>query len=276
MLYVYNKYIYTIITIIIIIIIIIIIFILIIIIYYTHDRNDLKPFQLNHLLSKNLDCTAQASAPPFLLSLFLLSNACAFIYLLLAVWLSMHVRASNPRQIRYIVTLYCMELNGCRNRHSFSVDTRDVETQASIASHSFGVRLWRAQKAVKAVVCRRLYRWTSKVARCAISCSCEMCEITAEVDQIRPTPDSQHEANRWLEEQNLISEMFKEVCRAKRGGQSRQWKWAQFCPVLHLVKIQEYAQGLRTARCSKLVALALSGRICHLFDSVTFKQTRIE
>ncbi|CAK9055616.1 CCHC-type domain-containing protein, partial [Durusdinium trenchii] len=44
----------------------------------------------------------QASAPPFLLSLFLLSNACAFIYLLLAVWLSMH---------------------------------------ASIASHSFGVRL---------------------------------------------------------------------------------------------------------------------------------------
>ena len=35
----------------------------------------------------------QASAPPFLLSLFLLSNACAFIYLLLAVWLSMHVRA---------------------------------------------------------------------------------------------------------------------------------------------------------------------------------------
>jgi len=44
----------------------------------------------------------QASAPPFLLSMFLLSNACAFIYLLLAVWLSMH---------------------------------------ASIASHSFGVRL---------------------------------------------------------------------------------------------------------------------------------------
>jgi len=44
----------------------------------------------------------QASAPPFLLSLFLLSNACAFIYLLLAVWLSMH---------------------------------------ASIAAHSFGVRL---------------------------------------------------------------------------------------------------------------------------------------
>lgn len=44
----------------------------------------------------------QASAPPFLLAMFLLSNACAFIYLLLAVWLSMH---------------------------------------ASIASHSFGVRL---------------------------------------------------------------------------------------------------------------------------------------
>ncbi|CAJ1366504.1 unnamed protein product, partial [Effrenium voratum] len=44
----------------------------------------------------------QANAPPFILALFLLSNACAFVYLLLAVWLSMH---------------------------------------ASIASHSFGVRL---------------------------------------------------------------------------------------------------------------------------------------
>lgn len=44
----------------------------------------------------------QASAPPFILALFLLSNACAFVYLLIAVWLSMH---------------------------------------ASIASHSFGVRL---------------------------------------------------------------------------------------------------------------------------------------
>eukprot|EP00434_Breviolum_minutum_P044810 symbB.v1.2.040070.t1/scaffold6969.1/size14141/1 len=44
----------------------------------------------------------QANAPPFILALFLLSNACAFVYLLMAVWLSMH---------------------------------------ASIASHSFGVRL---------------------------------------------------------------------------------------------------------------------------------------
>ncbi|CAK9080075.1 Pentatricopeptide repeat-containing protein [Durusdinium trenchii] len=44
----------------------------------------------------------QASAPPFVLQLFQLSNACAFMYLLLAVWLSMH---------------------------------------ASIASHSFGVKM---------------------------------------------------------------------------------------------------------------------------------------
>ncbi|CAJ1386195.1 unnamed protein product [Effrenium voratum] len=44
----------------------------------------------------------QASAPPFILQLFQLSNACAFMYLLLAVWLSMH---------------------------------------ASIASHSFGVKM---------------------------------------------------------------------------------------------------------------------------------------
>ncbi|CAE7495230.1 unnamed protein product [Symbiodinium natans] len=44
----------------------------------------------------------QASAPPFVLHLFQLSNACAFLYLLLAVWLSMH---------------------------------------ASIASHSFGVKM---------------------------------------------------------------------------------------------------------------------------------------
>ena len=63
--------------------------------YQTHDRHDLKPFDLNHLLPAIIDCAAQASAPPFLLSLFLLSNACAFIYLLLAVWLSMHVRASK-------------------------------------------------------------------------------------------------------------------------------------------------------------------------------------
>eukprot|EP00928_Gymnodinium_smaydae_P033875 TRINITY_DN2413_c0_g7_i1.p1 TRINITY_DN2413_c0_g7~~TRINITY_DN2413_c0_g7_i1.p1 ORF type:complete len:1177 (-),score=221.48 TRINITY_DN2413_c0_g7_i1:6-3413(-) len=36
----------------------------------------------------------QASAPPFLLSLFMLSSASAFIYLLLAVWMSMHASIS--------------------------------------------------------------------------------------------------------------------------------------------------------------------------------------
>ena len=42
----------------------------------------------------------EASAPPFLLSLFLLSNACAFIYLLLAVWLSMHACASRASTLK--------------------------------------------------------------------------------------------------------------------------------------------------------------------------------
>lgn len=37
----------------------------------------------------------QAASPPFLLSLFLLTAACAFIYLLLAVWMSVHASIAS-------------------------------------------------------------------------------------------------------------------------------------------------------------------------------------
>ena len=84
----------------------------------------------------------EASAPPFLLSLFLLSNACAFIYLLLAVWLSMHARALDLRALAK--RFRSATLASVWQSHGF---------QASIASHSFGVRLWAAQSWLKARLC---------------------------------------------------------------------------------------------------------------------------
>ena len=128
----------------------------------------------------------QASAPPFLLSLFLLSNACAFIYLLLAVWLSMHVLDlgtawNNLRRIRnnnWNIVLFII-LSGC------------AYDEASIASHSFGVRLCTTQLVWRAVC--SLCVWPAELTSANSPTKCE-------AYQICPPADPQHETDSWPEE----------------------------------------------------------------------------
>eukprot|EP00403_Amphidinium_massartii_P003517 CAMPEP_0178375006 /NCGR_PEP_ID=MMETSP0689_2-20121128/2665_1 /TAXON_ID=160604 /ORGANISM="Amphidinium massartii, Strain CS-259" /LENGTH=1208 /DNA_ID=CAMNT_0019994985 /DNA_START=84 /DNA_END=3710 /DNA_ORIENTATION=+ len=72
----------------------------------------------------------QASAPPFLLSLFLLSNACAFIYLLLAVWLSMHASiASHSFGVRLLTRFVRLPIPSIKQINSLRSQLRDYERQ---------------------------------------------------------------------------------------------------------------------------------------------------
>lgn len=72
----------------------------------------------------------QASAPPFLLSLFLLSNACAFIYLLLAVWLSMHASiAAHSFGVRLLTRFVRLPIPSLRQMESLKTHLRDYEKQ---------------------------------------------------------------------------------------------------------------------------------------------------
>eukprot|EP00405_Crypthecodinium_cohnii_P019719 CAMPEP_0206477990 /NCGR_PEP_ID=MMETSP0324_2-20121206/35773_1 /ASSEMBLY_ACC=CAM_ASM_000836 /TAXON_ID=2866 /ORGANISM="Crypthecodinium cohnii, Strain Seligo" /LENGTH=660 /DNA_ID=CAMNT_0053954183 /DNA_START=237 /DNA_END=2215 /DNA_ORIENTATION=+ len=72
----------------------------------------------------------QASAPPFLLSLFLLSNACAFIYLLLAVWLSMHASiAAHSFGVRLLTRFVRLPIPSLRQMDALRSQLRDYEKQ---------------------------------------------------------------------------------------------------------------------------------------------------
>lgn len=72
----------------------------------------------------------QASAPPFLLSLFLLSNACAFIYLLLAVWLSMHASiASHSFGVRLLTRFVRLPIPSIKQMNSLTSHLKDYERQ---------------------------------------------------------------------------------------------------------------------------------------------------
>ncbi|CAE7508989.1 GIP, partial [Symbiodinium pilosum] len=72
----------------------------------------------------------QASAPPFLLSLFLLSNACAFIYLLLAVWLSMHASiASHSFGVRLLTRFVRLPIPSMKQIANLRSNLKDYERQ---------------------------------------------------------------------------------------------------------------------------------------------------
>jgi len=72
----------------------------------------------------------QGSAPPFLLSMFLLSNACAFIYLLLAVWLSMHASiASHSFGVRLLTRFVRLPIPSVQQMNSLRSQFRDYERQ---------------------------------------------------------------------------------------------------------------------------------------------------
>jgi len=72
----------------------------------------------------------QASAPPFLLSLFLLSNACAFIYLLLAVWLSMHASiAAHSFGVRLLTRFVRLPIPSLRQMDALRSQLKDYEKQ---------------------------------------------------------------------------------------------------------------------------------------------------
>lgn len=72
----------------------------------------------------------QASAPPFLLSLFLLSNACAFVYLLLAVWLSMHASiASHSFGVRLLTRFVRLPIPSMKTITSLRSTLKDYEKQ---------------------------------------------------------------------------------------------------------------------------------------------------
>lgn len=72
----------------------------------------------------------QASAPPFLLSLFLLSNACAFIYLMLAVWLSMHASiASHSFGVRLLTRFVRLPIPSIKQITALRSNLKDYERQ---------------------------------------------------------------------------------------------------------------------------------------------------
>eukprot|EP00927_Polykrikos_kofoidii_P029109 TRINITY_DN25220_c0_g1_i1.p1 TRINITY_DN25220_c0_g1~~TRINITY_DN25220_c0_g1_i1.p1 ORF type:complete len:1284 (+),score=182.52 TRINITY_DN25220_c0_g1_i1:164-4015(+) len=72
----------------------------------------------------------QASAPPFLLSMFLLSNACAFIYLLLAVWLSMHASiASHSFGVRLLTRFVRLPIPSVKQMTALRSNLKDYERQ---------------------------------------------------------------------------------------------------------------------------------------------------
>eukprot|EP00931_Biecheleriopsis_adriatica_P092096 TRINITY_DN6591_c1_g1_i1.p1 TRINITY_DN6591_c1_g1~~TRINITY_DN6591_c1_g1_i1.p1 ORF type:complete len:1166 (-),score=200.90 TRINITY_DN6591_c1_g1_i1:144-3548(-) len=72
----------------------------------------------------------QANAPPFILSLFLLSNACAFVYLLLAVWLSMHASiASHSFGVRLLTRFVRLPIPSPQQITSLSSRLADFEAQ---------------------------------------------------------------------------------------------------------------------------------------------------
>lgn len=72
----------------------------------------------------------QAAAPPYLLSLFLLSNACAFIYLLLAVWLSMHASiASHSFGVRLLTRFVRLPIPSVKQMNHLRSQLRDYEQQ---------------------------------------------------------------------------------------------------------------------------------------------------
>lgn len=73
----------------------------------------------------------QASAPPFLLSMFLLSNACAFIYLLLAVWLSMHASiASHSFGVRLLTRFVRLPIPSVKQMGLLRTQLKDYERQS--------------------------------------------------------------------------------------------------------------------------------------------------
>eukprot|EP00928_Gymnodinium_smaydae_P095467 TRINITY_DN8220_c0_g2_i1.p1 TRINITY_DN8220_c0_g2~~TRINITY_DN8220_c0_g2_i1.p1 ORF type:complete len:1354 (+),score=308.55 TRINITY_DN8220_c0_g2_i1:110-4171(+) len=73
----------------------------------------------------------QASAPPFLLSMFLLSNACAFIYLLLAVWLSMHASiASHSCGVKLLTRFVRLPIPSAKQMGMLRTELKDYERQS--------------------------------------------------------------------------------------------------------------------------------------------------
>eukprot|EP00929_Paragymnodinium_shiwhaense_P069127 TRINITY_DN34867_c0_g1_i1.p1 TRINITY_DN34867_c0_g1~~TRINITY_DN34867_c0_g1_i1.p1 ORF type:complete len:1311 (-),score=224.56 TRINITY_DN34867_c0_g1_i1:43-3975(-) len=73
----------------------------------------------------------QASAPPFLLSMFLLSNACAFIYLLLAVWLSMHASiAAHSFGVRLLTRFVRLPIPSLKQLNMLRSHLKDYEHQS--------------------------------------------------------------------------------------------------------------------------------------------------
>jgi len=74
----------------------------------------------------------QASAPPFLLSLFLLSTGSAFVYLLLAVWLSMHASiASHSFGVRLLTRFVRLPIPSLRQIEGLRFNLKDFEQQGA-------------------------------------------------------------------------------------------------------------------------------------------------
>eukprot|EP00931_Biecheleriopsis_adriatica_P074150 TRINITY_DN48276_c0_g1_i1.p1 TRINITY_DN48276_c0_g1~~TRINITY_DN48276_c0_g1_i1.p1 ORF type:complete len:1081 (+),score=208.20 TRINITY_DN48276_c0_g1_i1:69-3311(+) len=73
----------------------------------------------------------QGSAPPFVLHLFQLSNASAFIYLLLAVWLSMHASiASHSFGVRMLTRFVRLPIPSQRQILALQFNLKDFEKQS--------------------------------------------------------------------------------------------------------------------------------------------------
>jgi len=72
----------------------------------------------------------QASAPPFLLALFMLTNACTFIYLLMAVWMSMHASiASHSFGVRLLTRFVRLPIPTVRQINALTYKLADFEKQ---------------------------------------------------------------------------------------------------------------------------------------------------
>lgn len=96
----------------------------------------------------------QASAPPFLLSLFLLTNASAFIYLLLAVWMSMHASiASHSFGVRLLTRFVRLPIPGAQELRDLTFKFKDFEKKgvASLLQLPFAGRRKQAE-ATKEVI----------------------------------------------------------------------------------------------------------------------------
>mmetsp|Transcript_41050 Transcript_41050/g.88568 ORF Transcript_41050/g.88568 Transcript_41050/m.88568 type:complete len:1230 (+) Transcript_41050:94-3783(+) len=72
----------------------------------------------------------QAAAPPFLLSLFLLTAACAFIYLLLAVWMSVHASiASHSFGVKLLTRFIRLPIPSVKQIDALNFKLKDFEKQ---------------------------------------------------------------------------------------------------------------------------------------------------